>query len=116
VQHSSVLVRIAGAFLVAVGSLGLLSALLPLLLREISDALTLAAVSLVCLVAGVGVFRGRAWARFLAIGLYTVGALSLTSVLPLMLIPLAFAGTGILVFAWGPRSGGGDTPAPKQPS
>jgi len=72
------------------------------------------AVSVVCAFAGVGVFRGRAWARFLAIGLYILAALSVSSYLPAMLIPLAFA--GILVFAWRPRSGGRRVPAPEKPS
>ena len=65
-----------------------------------------ALASLACLVAGWKVFYGREWARFLAIGLYLTLAAAFSSVLPLMLINLAFA--GVLVFRW--------RASPRQPS
>lgn len=107
-DRPSVLVRLAGAVLVVAGIIGLLEVPIVWMFSEgIPDSWAnnqgayiglWAATSLACLVAGIGVFRGRAWARFLAIGLYVVLALSMAPTLPLQLIALAFA--GVLVFGW----------------
>lgn len=108
VAHPSVVIRLAGAALLVVGSLGLLEVPAILMFSEgIPDSFAnypgafiglVVAASLACIVAGRGVFYGREWARVLAIGLYLMLAASMIPLLPLVLMFLALA--GVLVFGW----------------
>jgi len=114
----SVLVNLAAAMLLVVGSFGLLGVPIVAMFSEgIPDSWSnnegayiglWAAVSVAFIVAGIGVSRGRGWARFLGIGLYIFAALDPGSVL-LSFISVAFA--LVLVFAWRPRAGS-QRPAP----
>jgi hypothetical protein len=110
----SVLLNLAAALLLVVGSFGLLGVpIVAMFSGGIPDSWRnnetayiglWAVVSVAFIVAGIGASRGRRWARFLGIGLYILSGLSLTSAPPLMLIPLAFA--GVLLFGWQPAGDG----------
>lgn len=113
-QRPSVVVRLAGAALVVIGSFGLLGTPMVLMFSEgIPDSWAniqgaylglWAAASLACIVIGNGIFQGREWARFLAIGFCAVLWLSTALAPPFLLIDLALA--AVLVFGRRPVSGG----------